>query len=57
MIIHTEVDYEKALKDIEILWDSQDPIDQKIAEALVDAVIAYELIHYPIDLSEVEVPE
>ena len=56
MIIHTEVDYEKALKDIEILWDSQDPIDQKIAEALVDAVIAYELIHYPIP-SEVEVPE
>lgn len=47
--IHNEDDYENALKDIEILWDSPigSPEGDRM-EVLVTLVEAYEAEHYPV---------
>lgn len=44
----TDADYAAALAEIERLFRTTDPDEETRLHALVDAVVAYEAVHYPI---------
>lgn len=52
MVIHTKEEHEKALAEIEKWMRHQDQLMPVHLDSLIDAVVKYEKIHYPIGWEE-----